>query len=295
MNLSENNLLHIIAGSVNHGLAKYLVTRILLSIPIGIVAAIAGESATYFYCWNNDVRPPLEGIPFFSFTVVLLSLLLFAFLNISNLVGKPLLERMSAFFYSEVGLADHLRSHSTWKFVRRILRLFLIILVFLYILFVWFLWLFSFLSYFSIINAELKVGENIFAIIPATCIVAFAFWVLIALALLEIRYKISSSITAAVMSVLVCLFMIALMHNQNVFGYLLAQIKYGGKTPVVVEYEESGGAARPANIRGKLLIRTSTALIIIPDNSTTTASLELPLAHVRKIAYPIVNEQTQDQ
>jgi len=296
------NTLHAVTQYLLEQLSK--VPPFLLSYGVAVLLQsflilFMCELATYWYCITQaNVRPPLEGIPFFRISVFSLSVAVMgAFYFISFYVGilisicritldnanedapkktdEPFLEKMAGKLPISITKSFSMlltRVSSLLETIplksRQLAMAFSVLCIGLYIAIIFFIA--------GVKEMQAGVGTD------ATKVVCTIILVTLSLGLWKKTY--SAAIRIAGGTVL-ALYISSYALNPDLFEDFLYDLKFGGFVPVTVEFEGSGGAETSTIVSGHLVIRSSSAMIMTNSLEDATTVQEISLAHVRRITY----------
>jgi hypothetical protein len=272
-----------------------LISRYLeLSLPLKIFAAavagaIAGpgllafmsEYAAYTYALTVGVRPPVEGVPYLSATVALISLILalfasFVFLTTRwifaligaqaiDVIGKisPILDQglqnyrdNGGKFFEKLSVAEAISSIKKLSFLQ------VTCLAAGFSLGIWF---------FTKKTSGFGILDNVEGF-------AFAFAFYASIAIFSLWNRAFAWFVAVLAVILFYFFSIKALFNTEGHAFFLKTIGYGGGVPVIVEYEGDRSQEKL-----NLAIRTTTSLMGTPNASGEY--VEIPLHRVRRIIY----------
>jgi len=275
---------------VRQKISRYLELSLPMKIFFAAVAgAIAGpgflaflsEYAAYQYALTVGVRPPLEGIPYLSATVALVSLILALLASLVflitrwffALVGAMLIdtiERISAVL--DQGLQDY--RNKGGKFFKKFSVTEAISSI-------------NKLSFFQVSGLAASLSLVIWLVIIKTSgfgvfhnvkSTAFAFVFYTSIAIFSLWHRAFAWFVAVLVVILFYFFSITALFDTDRHAFFLKVIGYGGGIPIIVEYEGDRSQEKL-----NLAIRTTTSLMSMPDASGEF--VEIPLHRVRRIIY----------
>lgn len=254
-------------------------TKIILA---GIVSALSGsgyigflsEYATYFYALSNGFRIPAEGSPYLkvtiasiSFSVMLLCAaiyVMFYFIVKINLSSNKLTNKIQRKIVDSFQLKNKTPKAMHWlfntsqkplKFTAAIVVAFISSIII------------AILPYFSAVK-EIPIPIHLFLFF-----VAFTYFICTSLPLIDRKYF----TTVCIFTTLFYLISTPLfLFNNNVYGAILKEIKYGGGTKVSIYLEDK------KEVNTSLLLRTSDSIFITERDGKVS---EIPLEKINKITY----------
>jgi hypothetical protein len=274
---------------------RQLISRYLeFSLPLKIFfAAVAGtiagpgllaflsEYAAYQYALTIGIRPPVEGIPYLSATVALVSLILALLASLVFLITRwffafagaqliDMIENISAML--DQGLQDYrnkggkfFKKFSVAEAISSIKRLsFLQVSILAVCL--------------SVVFWLVIIKTSGFWVLHNVKVAAFAWAFYASIAIFSLWHRAFAWFVAVLAVILFYLFSIKALFNTEGHAFFLKAIGYGGGVPIIVEYERDRSQEKL-----NLAIRTTTSLMSMPDISGKY--VEIPIDRVQRIIY----------
>lgn len=269
----------------------YVVNKFLsLSFPVKLlIGAVAGsgslaflsEYATYYYALSENIRPPLEGIPYLSASVALASFVLSIAAICIFLFTRWILEK---FFIHPVTYIretfqvlgknlnvetnhpdkaiergiNHLQGMDFWNAIPIILTTSM--------LFALFVCVFQYLT--------VKISGGIYFSFQEFKYLSIYF----SIVLLTLWKPLVNSVIAVLCVVGFYLFFVTLLFSADHYANYLKIIKYGGNIPISLQYKDN------LAVEKFVLVLRSRDYVFVRTTSEDLA-LELPIQNVRSIRY----------